>query len=748
MTEAFNAFTGLNLQTLSETGQPPKGRIKDVASATAIYTTLKSADETSAKNRAKIQAMFDGEPPYSDSELRNMQQSYRCNLNFGNAEAYLEQAMSAYIDLVHGTETLVRVHTTFGEEEQRLEWNGIIAEEITRTMREWPMFDIAYLGLCHQFVAHGVGIVHWADPIDWRWESTGFGDVLIPRQTKASEEQIEVAVAHRPMLVTELFSKIQDREAATALGWNVDEVEKAIRKAVEISENDLTAWERFAAEVKNNDTYFVGARSAKVQLICVWTKEFDGTVSQYLSLDDGSNKEFLMKATSRYKHMNQAFVFFTYGIGTNGTYHSIRGLGHKIFPHIQWVNRLRGAAADAAMLNSSTMFQPADESALDSFSFSYNGPFAILPPGITYVERKIPDMGNAVYPVLQDMTSQMNERVGQYTMAAMFGGAKDRTRYEVAAQLEASSKLSITALNLFYGPWTRVMREMVRRMTWGEYSPLLPGGAEVHQMVQRCLARGVPAEAIYALDHAKTTCVRAVGAGSQAQRIVTLQQLNEYIGSFDTEGRLRVLRDQVAALVGYENANRYIPASGTPRLPVDSQVAQLENTIIEQGGPVQVFPNQIHAAHLEIHIAHMQNRLDALEAGEMDLEEATRMILPVHGHAVQHLEMIQGDPSIELLSSRYRNQLKSFGEILNNGVKHIQKLERERQAAEAQAAPEGQQQQQSQLSPEQVMMLQKHRMELKMMEEKMQLQLALELQKQQQKLALEDARAAAKIRMS
>ena len=742
---SFQDFQDLPLQKLSETGAVPASRLKDSKSAYEIYERLRQADEPSAINRARVQSMFDGSPPYDDVALRNAGQAFRCNLNFGNAEAYLESAMSAYIDLIHSVERLVSVETTVGELEQRQQWNAVISEEITRVVREWPKFNHAYLNLCNHFVAHGVGISYFDDDIDWRWQSTGIGDILIPRQTPASESDIEVACARRPISVNHLYQKIQDEESATAIGWNVAEVKRAISKACSISSDDSRNWEKLAADLKNNDLYS-GAKSALVRMIHLWVQEFDGSVSHYAVLEDDSNKDFLLKAPNRYPEMGKAFTFFPYGIGTNGTYHSIRGLGYKIFPHVQTANRLRSQMIDSAMLSSSVMLQPEDERAIDAFSFNYMGPFALLSPGMTYVERAIPNMSTATMPVLQDMTAQMNERVGQYNVNSMFGSGKERTRFEVAAHLESASKISVTALNLFYEPWDRLLREMVRRITRPNYSVDLPGGYAAQTLLERCLDRGVPPEAVISLQHERTKAVRAVGAGSQAQRLVALQQLNEYAGSFDAEGRRRLQRDQVAALVGYEHADRYVPPADGPRLPIDAKLAQLENDQLENGADIQVLPTDLDVVHLDVHIAHMNTRVAAVEQGQMSLEDATRKVLPVFQHSMKHLENMQSDTAITELVSNYRDQLKSFGEILNNGLKAIQKQEKEAAAAQEEAAGAPEQGTPDGLTPEMIAKLSEHRLKLKMMEEQHQMKMAINLQEAEQKRQLRDADKARDIR--
>lgn len=750
MDSGLQSFSDLPLRSLAPSGGTPKTRLADVQSATSIFNQLRRADEQNALNRARVQAMFDGVPPYDEQVLRSAGQAFRCNLNFGNAEAFLEGAMSAYIDLIHSVEKLVTVETSIGEEEQRQEWNSIIAEEITRTLREWPKFNHAYLNLCHHFVAHGVGIAYFDDDKDWRWQSTGIGDILIPRQTPASESDIEIAVARRPISVHHLYAKIENEEFATEVGWNVSEVKKAILKATSLTSYSDMEWERVATEMKNNDIYS-GAKSAMVQAIHLWVQEFDGSVSHYVSLEDGTNDDFLLKAPKRYESMAKAFVFFPYGIGSNGTYHSIRGLGYKIYPHIQVANRLRSQMIDSAMLSSSVMLQPEDERAVEGFSFNYMGPFALLSPGMNYVERAIPNMSTATMPVLNDMTSQMNDRVGQYSTNALFGSGQEKTRFEVAAHLESASKISVTALNLFYEPFDRLLRETVRRITRPGYISALPGGDAAETLLARCVNRGVAPEALEALIHSRTKAIRAVGSGSQAQRMVALQQLNTYAGSFDAEGRRRLQRDQVAALVGYEQADRYVPGPDGPRLPIDAKLAQLENAQLEAGITIEVLPSELDVVHLDVHIKHMNERVAAVEQQQMSLEDGTKLVLPVFQHAVKHLENIQSDTTITELVASYRDQLKSFGEIINNGMKRIQKLEKEQQAqAEAQAQEQEQMAQpgedQAGLTPELMGKLTEHRLKLKMMEEQHQMKMALALQEAEQKRQLKDAEAAKSLR--
>ena len=741
MDSGFKELSDLPLENLTDSGSVPKSRIKDVKSATELYNTLKKGDEGSAVNRTRVQAMFDGVAPYSESALRQSGQAFRCNLNFGEAEKFLESSMAAYVDLINSVETLVRVETAFGDPKQRVEWNRVMSEEYSFQLRKWPRFNYEYLNLCNHFVGHGVGVNYFEDERSWHWRSSGLGDILIPRQTRATEDSVEVAAARRFVPVNEMYRYIEDPEVAAELGWNVKEVKKAIKDAS--SETALDDWERIQSEIKNNDLW-TGAKAAKVQLIHMWVREFDGTVSHFMTLPNGDNKDFLYKKVSRYRSINEAFTFFTYGIGTNGTYHSIRGLGHKIYSHVQVSNRIRSQAVDNAMLAGAPMIQPDDERALENFAFNYFGPFAILPPNMKYVDKASPNTSQTMMPVLQDLSQLVQDRAGQYSPANVFGKGDRRSKFEVAAHLEEAAKLNVTALNLFYNPWDRFHMEVARRFFRMDYVPTDPGGEAVLEFRERCFLRGVPLEALAAMDIRKTRAVRAVGNGSQAKRSVSLQQLNELAGIFDSEGRHNLFRDQVASLVGHDAADRYIPARPDQRIPVDTKVAQLENEHMLEGKQIDVFPNEVHIVHLDVHVPAIEELFMAVEQGQMELIDAAVKAMSVFDHSMQHLENIQQDPTLMDRVNEFNSRLQQVSELIINGQRQLAKMQREAEDLPEEAGGQENPEESGKAVEAQEKLIE-HRLKLQMMQEKHEMEMMIKLQKAEQERQLNDAKSASNI---
>ena len=745
MAQSTVSDSQLLLKNMSPEGEIPTSRIEDPEAATRIYNTFWEADRIRRRNRAEIQAMLDGVPPYDEEELKATGQGDRANINFGEGEALLESAMAGYVDLLNSVERLVSFKTTFGDPSQRYEWEQIISEEMTRMLRNWPRYTSQFLLLANHFVGHGVGILYFDDEIDWRWKVSGLGDFLIPNRTFACEEDIEVAIARRSYQVHQLFAFIQDEEIATATGWNVEETKKSIMNAVNsgVTAARFTDWEQLRVQLKSNDLTLGYAGASEVKVIHLWNREFDGTISHLVSLEDGSNKEFLCQRISPFKNVAEAFTIFTFGIGTNGYYHSIRGLGYKIYPQIQASNRLRCQFFDGSMLSSSLMVQPESEDALNDLNLFYYGPYSILPPKMKVIERAVPNLANNVVPMLADLNATIQNKTGSYQTQTSMPSGKEKTKFEVQAQLSQGAKLSSAALNLFYEPWQRHLKEVVRRITRPMYLPTEPGGDEVNGFIQKCTTRGVPIEAIYSIDLDTVVAVKAIGAGSETNRLLAFDDFMQMMSAFDDTGKRNVLRDRVAARVGYDQVNRYIQPIGAENRPLpDEKVAELENNSMSLNQVVTVKQNENHLIHARVHGQLLGQMIQQIDQGQMALEQAVQPLVNLVQHQTQHIQSIQTDTTVEQEVAALRQQLQQAGEFTYNGMEKLKKQQQEQQISALANPP---QQAGQQVDPVLQQKMAEHQLKLQMMQEQFTLQQQMKLQESRQKLAIEDAKAARKI---
>lgn len=730
----LNEFDLLNLDPT--TLEAPESRIRDVKAASSIYTTLRRADEKSASNRARVDAMFDGASPYDQRVLHSTGQGNRTNLNFGEAQRLLDVSMSAYVDLYTSLQQLMRVHVTVGESSERQEAEDIIAEELTQMLREWPEFHSNFLRLCTEFTKHGVGVSYFEDPKSWRFRVCGLGDFLIPRQTPASEESIEVSCARRQYLLHELYGFIRHPEAAEKLGWDVEEVKRVISKNAKTTgrsgSNTYADWEVTQREMKNNDLY-TGLENTSVSVIHMWVREFDGSVTLLMFAEESPNS-FMFRETSMFKKPEQAYVMFSFGVGTNGTYHSVRGLGNRIFNHIQTSNRIRCQMIDSAMMGGAVMIQPETQRALEDLSFTMYGPYSILSPNVKIVEKAAPNLTNTMQPALADLQQQLSMNVD---LVSTYGSQSSpyRNQLQTEHDLAVSSRLTGSTINLFYSSWSRLLREIVRRAVSGPKND-----DYVARFYKRCADRGVDAKTIGSINHDKTAAVRAIGAGSAANRLLALRELNQISGSYDEVGRRNLIRDITSERVGRDLVDRYAPANPEPRTTVDAKIAILENQAMQSGQPVAVLDTELHGMHLRIHAPLLQQLVGGIQTGEVDPVQSLPLVQAIYQHCADHTNYLAQDPSAKADVAGIKQLLQIAEEVITNFTRKIQA--EQRKAMEA-GQVEGEPQQQGPSQTE--LKMQEHQMKMQIAQQKAQIEMQIKQAKADQDLALKDAERAMKM---
>lgn len=736
----------IDLGSLDENNKPVVSRLKDVTSAVGIFENLRRADEKSSINRARIDAMFDGAAPYDQEKLLASGQGLKTNLNFGEAQRLLDISLSAYVDLYSSLESLIEVKApptadpaTAGAAEQ------IVGEELTHMLRSWPEFHSSYLRLCTQFIKHGVGIAYFDSPEDWRFRVGGFSDILIPRQTPATENAIDIAVGRREYHLHELFHFIKNPKAAEKVGWNVPEVRRVIKENARSTgrrfsgSTTYTDFESLEAELKNNDL-FTGIQNPSVAILHFWVREMDGSVSHFIAAED-TPKDFLYKKISKFKSPDQAYVFFTHGVGSNGTYHSVRGLGQRIFAHIQTSNRLRCQMIDGAMLGSAVMIQPESQRALDELDFTYYGAYAILSPGVNIIEKGSADLGKVVKPALDDLTSQLQLNTDTVSTYGPSQGSPYRNQMQVAADMDVATRLSGSSLNLFYMSWTRLMREFTRRVVASTKEDEF-----IKDFYRRCEERGVARDFVRKIDLNRTRAVRSIGNGSKAGRLVALRELQGISGRLDEVGRRNLDRDIVATSVGHDLANRYLPLSPEPRPTVDVKIAFLENQQLMAGQPVPVVSNEMHGIHLETHVPALMQLVEALNTGAADPQQAVQPLQALYQHISETAQAASGDVNLEPLVKDTNRVLQLAEEQINNTFKALQKIERDQNIAAREQGAEMPQEGQPAQPGNSDLKMREAEIKMEIARRKAELDMEIRQKKFDQEMAIRDAQAALKFR--
>lgn len=731
------------LENLPESGSPPKKRIKSSDSLVSIADKYIEQDEDAAYLRARAQALVNGEAPYDAEELKSKGLTHVVNANFGEANAIMEAALAPYIELQNGVPRIANVIMDSYEGDSN-EDSEIISEEFDWMLKEWSDHAYNMQLLSREFVGDGVGVAMWPDERSIFWEPCGLKDFKVARDTKVSDEAIEVAIVNRSMSVSELYHYIRNPEAAKKLGWNLNAVKQAIWKASTKRDqwkNYTAHWEDFEREIKENDLYAGESAYHRAQLIYGYNREFDGKFTQLIGSRDSS--DFLYERYSRYGNVNQCFVIFTYGVG-QGTFHTIRGLKQKIYNQIQISNRVLCQSAQAAITAGLIQLQ-GDAEAIQDFQYIEVGPYTFIPSGLTPIQLQPPSIATQGLPVYNLMSQVLQNNTGSYRSRQITPEGQARSATEVVQQARQESTLNAAALELFYTPYNKLLTEQYRRAVNPYLTANDKGGALALEFRRRCARRGVSVERMR--QFLKVTAFRAMGDGSPVMTEMASKQLMELYSLMDEKGKENTLRSVIAGIsgVGWQKVNLFVSDKG-PRRTIDYDIANLENGNLRQGIQQMVHDSQNHAVHIEAHIPMIAEIIEAHRQQQMADEQAMQILRPAADHVTEHLVLFS--------NNSYRAQeVRELKRQLQNLTAYIDELEQQvinRMMAEQSQMQEAAmtEQPQGQIDPKAEMELQKAQLKLAEMQEKRMMNQETHQQKMEtirQQMALNDLKTRSSI---
>jgi len=748
-----------------DTPTAPKERLKNAMVLRSIHHHLVDQDEASERNRAKVQNLKDFKPPLDEGILRKRGQGSRFNINFGETSSIINEAQSQYIDSFISPEHLIEIKLgrNLYEPSDGDRWQRIMSDEFTKMIRAWDGGLFEYLTLIDQFVTHGIGIGYFEDSTTWQWKGSGLREFKFPRRTQATPDSVEMCTCEAFLTPTELSEKIADEEAATALGWDVKAVKHALQSANdELYDSDSP--EEVQEQQKANDMEEDGHNNvfSPIRVVHAWVKEHDGTVSTYIctknpTMHEGQtnkdiSKRYLFKRQGEYRDLSEALHIFPFYTGNKGNIYTIRGLGYMMYPQGMASNLMQCALLDSAKDSLSIKYISPSEKAITRIPIIHAGPATLIPPHLQIAEnQKAPNLQQSAMPALDLLSGQMNKKSVSSTMSSVFNDAPDRrSKFELTAALEHFNSLNSSAMLLFSRPWRSLLTQSVQRAFDPIQNVLTESGKLAKRMQNACMQRGVPPEVMRTIDVHETKTGLPSGPGGKAARAAQYEAAASLYTAMDDSGRQFFNRDRMIDIMGPEKANRYINTEEVPRELVDHSIARLENNDLMEGSEIDPSNSENYSVHLRIHIAALMQGIQQVEEGAVDLVEMTKQLYELFIHTTKTFEIaVVPEAQLEEMNI-YKQQLQQIGEYINNGMRELQKMEREGEGQEQQGEANGDEvksqleQQKKQL--EMQMKAESHMQKIQQAGETHAQKLALERQKALQDLAINDAKGAQVVR--
>jgi hypothetical protein len=680
-----------------------------------ICYQIRLADYPRGQNRARINNLFNGFPPFNEAEAR--ENGINVNVNFLEGTVLSHDARAQFYGAFLRPERFFTASTDMGRKTKRQSYGQIVTTEMNKIMKRSMTYFETFRSKFAMDVLHGIGPAGWRDADKWCPDAIGIEDVGIPASTLLTMENLPFFYQYRSYTAPELIALTKDRESAERAGWNLALVDRCIEwidrdTMALMGSNWPEVWspEKTQERVKGDGGFYAGDQVPTIDtfdfyylsdedgelgwrrrvILDAWsTPRGSGNVA-IASRDKGKEwavGQFLFNPGSRKyaDHISQLISFQFADLSAVGPfrYHSVRSLGFLVYAVCHLQNRIRCRFNESVFeslmnyyrIRSSDDVERALKVDLINRGF-IDETIQFVPQGERWqVNANLIELG------LQNNQSIINSNSSSYTQQPQSTGGRERkTKFQVMAEINQTTALVQSAFNQAYQYQEAEYREIMRRF-FKENST----DADVRKFRANCSRQGVPLD-ILQPDYWDIAPTRVMGAGNKTMEMAIAEQLLQMRNLFDPEPQREILREVTFNITGdAERAARWVPEEP---LKISDSVhdAQLSMGVLMQGLPVAPKTGQNHKEYITVMLAELTALVDKYnKQGGMAPQDKIEGFQMVAQNLVQHIQLLAQDPEEKAAVADAGKQL---AKIMNFVKAFAQRLQEQMKKQAQQQSPD------------------------------------------------------------
>ena len=685
----------------------------------SIVWESKLADFPRAANRAKINDVFNGFPPYSTDEV--LANNIATNVNFLEGSKIAHDARRQFYNAFLAPSPLFTVEIDHGPIWKRKEWANIITKEINKIIKDSSQFVESRRSVFALDVLHGIGPSVWPNSWSWRPVAKGIEDILIPSGTMLDMDNLPFFSVYEQFTAAQLKKAVSGPRVDP--GWNIDVANSAIEWVDQQTQTLMgSSWpevwspEKMSERIKEDSGLYSSDRVPTID--CwrfFWWNDSGKTEgwSQKIVLDawgnpglgfggkvldkpareqgkyglnspsflyDGGNRKFASKLSE--------LVHFQFADASSVApfrYHSVRSLGFLLYSVCHLQNRLRCKFNDAMFESLMQYFRvtnPSDAERATKINLTDKTP---IPDGIQFVraeerwrvDKQIVEMGINMNRELMD------ENSASYIQDSD-SGSPSETATRTMAKVNASASLVGAMLNQAYTYQKYQYQEICRRFC-------KPNSMDndVRKFRNNALRQGVPEEFLN-VSLWNIEPVRVIGGGNKTMQVAMADKLMMIYGKLDPQAQTELKRMYIAVNTeDYELAFRWVPDVG--KTSQSAQEALQTLGTLMQGIQVPIRDGANHEDEINALFGGMIQLLQKYQ----QLQE-TPTLEQVAGLSTigQHIGMliqkmqedsvqpsINGFPQDETLKEKVKKWSDDLAQFMNRVKAYAQQAQEQKQAA-------------------------------------------------------------------
>jgi hypothetical protein len=679
---------------------------KTAASVETYIWTILLNSQVRSGNRALINSLFNGAPPYSSEEAEI--NHIATNVNTLESTELALSSRRHVSNAICSPDPLFSVNLDYGLVHKRTVWGKIIEKAINKRLIESSEFYDLREGIAGSVVLHGVGPSFWEDDQKWLQTELGIEDVLIPSNTLRSLRNLPAFGIYRSYSVNQLWKMTKGPKVDP--GWNMPVVDAALawvdKETTTLwSDNWKDTWypekmvERFKEDggmyssdlvptIDCYDFFFWDDDSEKQGwkrriVLDAWGHPGIGGIAskersiknRRKELDFGKGK-FLYDSGDRiYADKLDKFIHFQFGDASAvrpARYHSIRSLGFLTYAVCHLQNRLKCKFNDAvfeALMQYFRVGDPADRDRLQKIDLVNMG---ILPEGLNFVkpeERWKIDQAlvtEAISMNRQAMADQSSSFAQDYDTDEGEGETATRTMAKVNSQASLVSSMMNT---IYYREESRY-REIGRRFCIKDSRD-----ADVRAFRVECLKQGVPQDALN-VDRWNIKINKVMGGGNRMMEVAIADKMMAQRAAYPPEAQSEILRMFAGSVTG----DWRLATSWVPDMPVVSD--SMHDTEITFGALMsgsQVTPrpglNPIEVVETMLKLIGGKVQ-QIMQSGGMGTPQEVQGLQMAAQYTESFIQQLAQDES-------QKDRVKQYGDALGKMMNEVKGMaQRQQQAAE------------------------------------------------------------------
>jgi hypothetical protein len=666
---------------------------------------MRQADYPRGLNRARINNLFNGFPPFSEAEVE--ENEIEVNINELSGPVAAHDARSQFYSAVMKPGQFFTARTDAGPRHKRQEYGVIASTQAAKLMKRCIRYIECFRSKFALNVLHGIAPSGWRDPDRWCPEAYGIEDVMVPANTLLAMENLPFVPIYKQFTAPELIKLTRGPRRDPA--WNMDLVNACIEwvdsqtmSLVGSNWPEIWAPEKQEERVKSDGGFYVGDQVPTVDCWDFYFWNDDGKRSGWsrrMILDSWSRPALDGSAQGMRYNRRQGKIYekpfdnqFLYNPGKRKfasnlheiitwqfadlsavapfRYHSVRGLGYLLYAICHLQNRLYCKFSEAQFEQLMMYFRvksKEDAARALKVDLVHRG---FVDDTIQFIPN------NERYQIRSDLVQlglATNQNIIGRNSASWTANPsstqdkRDLTATQWMGEANKVTQLVSSALNQAYIYQAVEYREIFRRLCRKNSRD-----ADCRKFQAACLQQGIPEKVLYSEDAWDIEAERIMGAGNKSLELLIARQLMEWRHYFDPEPQRDILRYSTLALTD----NAEMTEGLVPRQPeITSSVhdAQLAVAPLMMGMPVSIKSGINRIEYIETMLASLGMAIQKIsKRGQIATMDELIGLGNVAAHIRDNVQVLAQDPNETQQVATYNKQLQGLMNLVKRMAQMVE----------------------------------------------------------------------------